>query len=762
MKIILFSIRMALALAVVLGSFSFNPVPARAWEQGASGTHEQINRQAVKRFFNSMSGNAKYENSPVDKTQAYLATRITSSSLMTTGLTTAQADQTFEGWLADGGFSADEPNLWASVRHFYDPLSINGVPQLTDHNWFHGQVYDAISARKWAFEDADNPFNWRKALEYYKKSMEIPEDNKEIMVPGFEFRDSTIQIKSAEDARNIYLGKAFRSLGESMHMIADLTQPCHVRNDSHPFVDSDPIESTANFNTVLLVKDAPVDPTASADIAASANAEDMYVKLALWTNRNFYTDDTIYDKASGTKPWNSEGAYPHPQFSDLVLENTSGPKIYYKVFNGKNVRMVQQTYSSWVLGESVWAEYSVPSKFVNGQAEVLMPIAIRAGAKLINLFFPTMELAIDVKPNTAQSADPNLKEFAITSPFKHNSGDDPDWQKAGLSIQYSGPGELWVETAGKERKLGNLSYKQGALEKPVAVFVGDKSKAKADLYQVNDKDNIFIKVNAGGRAFKSNKYTISAQSDLSISPSEITLEIGAKQKFTAKVNIMPANSSLEWIVDGKSMGKSAATEFQIGFATAGRHAVQVQLYSADKLLKTAEATVEVKAASPTPSVTPSPTPTASQIQLGRLQQLQTTIRMSFGINCKIIAGSSGLSDGTFGSIPITWQAAAFSGTKKDGTINYSINGQFSADGKTLQRMKLQRILSSGMEEIFEVSNLPFESPFTVTGCSYQLKGADITKYLIRADFLTATKEVNMSLKNLNFAEGILSLDFYVK
>jgi len=753
-----------LALAITLSTLALQPTPILAWEQGKMGAHEEINRQAVKRFVNSMSGNAKYENSPVETDKTYLAARITSSSLTTTGLTIAQSDQTFSGWLADGGFSADEPHLWASVRHFYDPLSVNGAPQLTDHNWVHGQIYDAVSARRWAFEDADNPYNWRKAMEYYKKAMEIPNDYKEIMVPGFEFRDATIQIKSAEEARNIYLGKAFRALGESMHMIADMTQPCHVRNDSHPTGDLDPIESTATYHTVLLVRDAPVDPTAGAEITEAATAADLYEKLAIWTNRNFYTDDTIYDKASGVKPRNWESPYPHPQFSDLVLEKGDGPKTYYKMFNGKKVRMAQQTYTSWKLGDSIWQNYIVPPTFMQEQAEVLMPIAIRANSKLINLFFPTLELSFEAKENTDKASDSSNKEWNITSQLKQNNSSDPDWQKAGLSIQYSGPGELWVETAGKEQKLANLSYKVGTLDKPAVVFVGDKSKARADQYQVNDKDNIFIKISAGGRTFKSNKYVITAESDLYIEPSKVTLAVGAKQTFTARINALPANSSLEWIVDGQSTGKTTAKEFKTDFAKAGPHTVKVELYSANKLLKAAQAEVNVTAPSPTPTPSAFLTPTPSQAPLSQLQQLQKTVKIAFGITGKITGASSGLSDGTFGSIPITWQGATFSGTKKDGVppLNYEISGQFSQDGKILQQMKLRRVMSSGMEEIFEVTNLPFEVPFTKTGFDYQLKGRDIIKYLTRADFLSAEKEIRISLKTLDFSDGILSIDFYLQ
>ncbi len=559
MKIILTSVRIFLAWVIICGSLVFRPIPTMAWEQGASGTHEEINRQAVIRFFNSMSSNPKFENSPLDKTKTYLANQTTSATLAQSGFKIAQNSLRFEDWLPHGGFSADEPEIWACVRHFYDPLSVNGGHQLTDHSWLHGLVYDAISAKQWAFEDPSNPYSWRKAMEYYKKAMEIPEDAKITVVPGTDFRDPAITVTSNDQARNVYLGKAFRALGETMHMMADLTQPAHVRNDSHPNGDLDPIESTANRQTVLLVKGSPVDPTAESAIATAANAADMYESIALYTNRNFYTDDTIYDKASGVNPRNWESAYQHPQFSDLILDKSSQQKTYYKELNGKQVRMAQQTYTSWKLGDKNWQDYIVPPSFMVEQAEVLMPIAIRANSKLINSFFPTMDLKMEIKESSPKPNDANYKEFAITSPFKHSSGSDADWQMNGLSIQYSGPGELWVESEGKEKKLGNLTYKGEALEKPVAVFAGDKSYAKTDLYQVNNKDNIFVIVNAGGRIFKSNKYAISAQTDITISPSEVTLTPGGKQTFAVKVS-GASNPASTWMVDeGQTGGEINST-----------------------------------------------------------------------------------------------------------------------------------------------------------------------------------------------------------
>ncbi len=565
MKIISISLRIILALVIVLGSFSFNPTPAQAWEQGLSGTHEALNRQAALRFFKTVADNPKYASSPIDRTKSYMAPQVVSSSLAQSGLKVEQGALKFEEWVSNGGFSADEPEIWACVKHFYDPLSINGGPQLTDHTWLHGLLYEAVSAKRWAFEDIINPYSWKQTLEYYKSAMEISEDSKISVIPSEGYRDPDVKVSSAEQARNVYMGKAFRGLGETMHMIGDMTQPAHNRNDSHPNGDLDPIESTANANTVWLVKDAPVTPEADSDITAAANAIDMYEKIALFVNRNFYTDDTIYDKASGVNPRNWEGAYPHPQFSDLKLETGTGPKTYYKEFNGKHVRMAQQTYSSYVLGTTVWQDYIVPPSFMYEQAEVLMPIAIKANAKLIDLFFPTMDLSMQVKENTSGAASANYKEFAITAPFKHNVASDPDWQKAGLSIQYSGPAELWVEsgtgnssssatTSNNARKLATISYKQGALEKPTAVFVGDKT-TKADTYQVKDKNVIYVVINAGGRTFKSNKYTISANMDLSISPAEVTLIPDGRQTFTARAT-GAGSYQVTWTVDEGPTGGS--------------------------------------------------------------------------------------------------------------------------------------------------------------------------------------------------------------
>ena len=524
-----------LAVAITATTFSFNSPKAMAWEQGANGSHEEINKAAVIRFLGAASSSPKFANSPINTTQQFLGNETTSATLQASGFTIQKSSKSFSQWVTHGGFSADEPEIWACVRHFYDPISANGVPQLTDHLALHGFVYDTISAKDWAFTKDENPYGWSKALQYYKMSMEIPDDTQISVVKGMDFRDPDIPVSSAAEARNAYLGKAFRALGETMHMFGDITQPAHVRNDSHPSIDTDPLESTVNKDTILIVKNGPVVPEMSSAIDSPSNLESMYETIARYTNKSFYTDDTIYDKASGVTPSNWEGPYPHPQFSELILEKGSGPKVYSQTFNGKNVRMIEQTYTSYLTGKNVSGlDYFVPPSFAEEQAGVLVPIAIKANTKVINSFFPTFDLTLDVKQNkdASTNGDPNYGEYSLGTQLTHSSEKDVEWQQQNLAIKYSGPAELWGEINGKTRKIADLKFKAGVPLTPQTVFVGDQKYQKVDKYQVNNAEKIYVVIKAGGRTITSIKYTIPASSvKVSINPEKLSGEPDKEYKF---------------------------------------------------------------------------------------------------------------------------------------------------------------------------------------------------------------------------------------
>lgn len=703
-----------LTLMISVVTVLFNPAASMAWEQGASGTHEEINKRAANRFFSSSSGNQKYARSPVDKARRYWGTEITSATLGASDLAVKKSNFTFSQWVAHGGFSADEPEVWACVRHFYDPLAIAGVPQLTDHLSLHSFAYPTMSAKQWAFQDPYNPYSLDRSLEYYKLAMEIPVESEISVVSGTGFRDPDISVKSASEARDVYLAKAFRALGETMHMVADMTQPSHVRNDSHPSIDLDPVESTVNRETVKIVMESPVEPRISALIDSADDIETLYERIAVFINENFYTDDTIYDKALGVKPRNWENPYPFPQFYEHTLDTKSSLKTYSRNYNGKPVRMIQQTYTSWKLGER-WQDYIIPPAYVVEQAEVLIPIAIKANAKVINLFFPTLDLTLDLKENKGASTngDGNFREYFLETQMKHLIGSDVEWQRKNQLIKYAGPAELWGEKKGKAVRLADLKFQGGVLAKPVTVFFGEEKYQKSDKFLINGYDSLFIVINAGGRIFKSNKCPVSAPVHLSINPSTLTAEPDSECLFAARASNAPDKARFSWTSDGKEVQSSNSKSFKTRFSSVGNHVVGVKLIDIDgKELASALASVIIEKVSPVEPApvaakveVTSPTPAVSS-QLAELQKSKTFKAGVYGLmninsmtNYVIVNSSEPQNPGVvvnkdvdnaigFNGFPIKWSGTSFSGESENTGGEYlknktRLSGTVANDGNTL-------------------------------------------------------------------------------
>ena len=152
----------------------------------------------------------------------------------------------------------------------------------------------------------------------------------------------------------------------------------------------------------------------SADGSLQTPAE-LFRQVALFTNQQFYSADTIYDAAAGVIPANialeptmspaRKAAYASPQFSDLLVQENE-----VKTWRGE--RTVRQLNAPLVNDEiplaqerlsRVWfgplaaratrrshavRPYQVPPSFAYNQARVLIPVAIHACADLMHLFYP--------------------------------------------------------------------------------------------------------------------------------------------------------------------------------------------------------------------------------------------------------------------------------------------------------------------------------------------------------------------------------------
>lgn len=594
-------------LAIVVAA-SIMTTPIAAWSQPV---HMAINDQAVKRFKTVFADYDKYKVAPINFEEKYESVGIPDNK-ETRKAQKANKDHdkkaenynfawTYEAdiqtnslrqWIVSGGDWADIPAAYSGLRHFYNPLARsdnNYITYLTDQSAFFS-LYDQpkTDAMTWGLTHIDNPFNWKNALKYYKKAMEIPEDGatpdafsetqfKLKTKKWWKFWQSDIP-KDRKKERELYLGLAYRGLGETMHLLADMTQPAHVRNDAH--LKEEPLEDTMTpefvkayakkFETGTAVDGRIADQFLSTNGTTLNNPEQLFITLSTFTNKHFYSSDTIYDEESGVYPNNGEIPIPNPQFKDLIpgemevpisqwqvdrtktqlgehpliasevdllpltTDTNIGTSIYSdfafrtkKVkflgasFLGGFVPMVQEKVSGRIFKSKT---YSIPADihFTCYQGRVLIPIAIAACSDLMHQFYPTLEFETEYEEPELITEKTNDKlpkiryEVNQEAVMNHKVEDDQAWLEAGLSISYTGAGELIFENEGEPRNKIPLSFENGKLvgmqnadkewvkEKPVLHMRQDNSVklTKEQRYtEIKEKDSVYIQINAGGRTW---------------------------------------------------------------------------------------------------------------------------------------------------------------------------------------------------------------------------------------------------------------------
>ncbi len=280
-------------------------------------------------------------------------------------------------WMIHGGFSADEPQVPASLRHFYDPVKIDGVSYLTDLVENYSQFYNIplpkMDAKEWALSATDNPYNWNYAKQYL----------------GNAFYNET--------KRSEYLGDAYRALGETLHLFADMGCPPHVRNDAHPAFangyvgDPDPYEELIKTTQVLDYGSSKTlaDASTVAQFKSATTAANLFEVMAVFTNKNFFSEDTQYG-TNITPHINDRRSYTSPAVGSDVIYNPSD-KYYYKTINGNQIKMLVSKSYCFGLG----SKYStIDLECVKSQASILIPTIVEGGANLIKLFIPKISIEI--------------------------------------------------------------------------------------------------------------------------------------------------------------------------------------------------------------------------------------------------------------------------------------------------------------------------------------------------------------------------------
>ncbi len=605
------------------------PGTCTAWEQDE---HEAINRLAFEKFILLYAHTDKFDSSSLDVSAEYPGPYTTSASSLVSGdLVNAIIPEAQMGsyhvenqahtaldWISHGGFSADEPEIYASLRHFFDPTVTDGHAELTDLENLHFLYDNTVSAFQWAYTHPDNAFSFMNGLAYYKESMEIAEDGGEpsiIQSKGGDgsFRDMAFTPESREQARRFYLGKAFRALGESMHMISDMAMPAHVRNDAHPLFDS--IETPLKPS---MIHEAAVFD-AQPEVNLTGTPMQSFVELAKYTNGHFYSNETIYDKEKGVTPWNDGKKYPKPQLSDFersdfVRIDHRDKATYYQLFSlpPYRVPMVVETRSpgSAILGD-VWSlEHTVPAEFGQDYCNKLVPLAIKANYRTMYEFFPTMACSVEGEHEIVSQDEAKtgmLEKIGLSADLVHEVKKDRAWIEAGLEIRYSGPGVLYRQSKEGKTRIADVIFEDGKMTKintsktgdaftaevgPVYLYVWDsgrKISAPDDFpkaLDINDfiigsGDRVILEIHAGGRDFSASYLHEDKDIELSFYQDSYEGDVSQSIALTAVAKNAPRSVLYAWDFGNGQTGNTDIAGANPVYGKAGHYTVTLEMRDQD-------------------------------------------------------------------------------------------------------------------------------------------------------------------------------------
>ncbi len=609
-------------LVIACIAFGSIGLTAFAWEQDA---HELINEKAIELFEDYEKHADKYFNNHVDLKAWTKSPKVISSSK--TAKYYEQDWRTSRSYqhIIHGGYSADEPHLYVSVKHFYNPIASNSPHQLTDLKEYHGIGWEAIPATDWALTRPENPYTLVRALQNYKKSMEISYKDSLSTIPTTgDFRDFAGEPTDLEEMRKMYAGKALRGLGEVLHLVADMTQPAHVRNDAHPKWEI--TESAIKKSVAATLVNEPRRDGVNVPGLGKTTGNIMR-NLAYWTNRNFYSEDTMYDPVAEVQPKNKQKPYDSPVFSLFYEKEYKGYPTWFKNYYGKEIPMFRKE-RDWTF---VNYRYIITSDFAVEQGKILLPLAASTCASVINLFWPTLQLTqdiveVEVDPEIQTKAEEQkvaeVKQYEATIQLKHLHTKDHQWAEYGLQIRYSGPGELWRIRGSRHRKITDVEFINGSVVACQDPETGEMVEGKPQLilplgsnrgsslsgpkidYTVEMEDALYVKVTAGVQQVKSIPYIFQLEKPTILVDTENkTIMPGDSPVLEATIENPPERYRLDWYIENLSTDKedlepikpiyTYENTLEHTFEKEGVHRVTVKLYDRKRKAVVAEDYMDV-------------------------------------------------------------------------------------------------------------------------------------------------------------------------
>lgn len=383
------------------------------------------------------------------------------------------AEKTVKDWIVHGGFSADVPEVPASLRHFYDPTKPPGSRYLTDIA--NAKIMGSLQkyaltnpktdAVEWAMgkpgvqvtSTQDHIYTWERGKNWIRMALKEPNKKKQ----------------------NEYMASAWRSLGETLHMIADNGCPPHVRNDAHPsplfnnnthFGNPDPYEELMD----AIRKDKPdvfakfgkgiPDRNFEARVNSLKTGVEIAHEMALFTNKNFVSNETISGIDRNGKKI-QQITHPESAYSSPLLQHMTYNESDHTYRTPSGVKQCADVvYFSDLVPRM--CEPAVTMECVLSQAQALIPNIIAAGKNMIKLFIPKLKVEILSAENST-----------VKGIVKHIT--DPEYTS---EIKYTGPVKLVVKDKNfRIKKEAEIEAKDGLFETSEFVLGSSGNKISASI-----------------------------------------------------------------------------------------------------------------------------------------------------------------------------------------------------------------------------------------------------------------------------------------
>lgn len=367
-------------------------------------THTEINRQAILQFENEFMKSDPYLiNASLDgnKTWGLAWDRASEGGPGDVIFPPNKRPDIFvqksiKEWLLSGAYSADEPQAAMGLVHFYDPIAPEGEGYLTDQQ-FLVYLISQIYNRQWVNPKID-------AVRWGLWDINLSDISGNVFIQEYSYADAHrnfIRALETKENNNEYYGKTWRAIGETMHLVADMTVPAHVRNDAHPslLLDADPYEhSTTEADIIANAGGSP------ADINYFTDVETMMRSIANYTNLHYFSKDTIEGQVTSSTSYNS------PSLQGLKLDNEN---YFHEIVNGEDTRIVHKSGSKLIFN---WATarfeekpvFEIDMNVINDQRKVLIPTAIRGGIAVLDRFLPRFNATMSYDYLDTNNPDSNI------------------------------------------------------------------------------------------------------------------------------------------------------------------------------------------------------------------------------------------------------------------------------------------------------------------------------------------------------------------